>query len=473
MKKLFLIPVFSVVFFFSSCIQSESIINYIVGGSFEDSGTIVNESQYFAGGKKTSDWLLVMYMDADVEKISSLIRLDFNEVEQGLAAISNSSDYDSVRVVVLWDGTQLNDTRIFELGPDSAANYLAGSKTYNIQNLGNFTDSQGTAVNMSKFNSKEVDMSQGETLTTFLKWVDCHYTSTKGKILHIADHGSGPGKNTRSMCSDLTSKTAPMASSEFSSALYNAGYGHMKNNKYSALLLDVCLGSSFEDAYQFRNSAEYMIASPNLTPGAGFDYVGVLKSFKSGVDLKTLSKNIGKSFAKAYEKSAVNSIGTSATVTVIDLAKVYDCAEKIDALASSVKSDKETYRKYLMYDGTTVNNLWYKGTINWLFDIGYFALKIQNDGSSTETIINNAKALKEKLESCIVYSWRYSMYDYETQPAYSALGITICGGMNDGSTDLTYGIPSWYTTELDFGRRTDGWADLLKEWFGTGFRGSY
>ena len=272
MKRFFFIPVLFIFFLFTGCIQIvETVVNSLSSEDFTYRCKKVSEKEYFkndANNKKICDWLLVMYMDAD-NSLEASIRNDFNEVEKGLAAIRNengsaASGYASVRVVVLWDGALLaQDSKILEVGPDTT-DYYAGSETYCITNVDFITASYN-----------EVDMSQGSTLTSFLKFVDGHYSASKGKILHVADHGSGPGKNERAMFEDKTNKGVSMSSSEFSMALENAGYGYDKS-KFSALLLDVCLGASVEDSYQFKNYAEYMIASPNTTPGAGFYYVDVI-----------------------------------------------------------------------------------------------------------------------------------------------------------------------------------------------------
>ncbi|MCQ2240598.1 clostripain-related cysteine peptidase [Treponema sp.] len=490
MKKVLFVPLLFCGLFFFSCVQTvETVVKQLTVNTFEDSGTKVTESEYFKNGKKTSDWLLIMYMDADDIKLESSIRNDFNEVEYGLSLIRNAdgsakTGFDSVRVVVLWDGLQVNDSRVFELGADEL-NPLPGSNTVNISNVTNY---------FTELNSKEVNMSNKDTLTHFISWVDAHYTSEKGKILHVADHGSGPGNFTRAMCLDSSSGTAWMSSSEFSNALFNAGYGYMKN-KFSALLLDVCLGASIEDAYEFRNSAEYMIASPNSTPGPGFYYVDVMQCFKSGLSVQELSVEIGKTFAVNYRNTYTGT--TVPTISVIDLSKVSDCAVEIDSLASMLKNkvikdkNNKSYYIYPQFLKPISSNVYYEGSVNYLYDLGYFAFKVQNYDlddlkeldypdvisvrESLEDIKEQAAAVSESLEKAIVYSWRKGIFSYgltspNTSFGYndedkSGCGITICGGFSND----TKGIPSWYKTDLQFGAKSDElngcWAELMETWF--------
>ncbi len=446
-------------FVFTSCMQ---VVEYITKPivSFEDGGIVVNESDYFAGGKKTSDWLFIMYMDAEEGKISSSIRTDFDEVEKGLAHIMNSDrspkyGYSSIRVVALWDSIQPSDTRIFDLGPDTTLGGV-GALTYNISNFNNFkvSESDSEIVDMSIFNSKEVDMSSNITLSTFLKWVNKHYTATN-VLLHIADHGTGPGKNARAMCYDFSNSKQYMYSDTFSNALSDAGYGFGKK-KLSVLLLDVCFGASMEDAYQFRNCSEYMIASPNSTPGPGFNYELIMQCFKSGNSARTISKTIGESYAKYYKDMA--GLSVVPTTTVIDLSKIDACANAIDSLAQNIKDKKSSYSNYLMPNQF---NMYYKGTINYLFDIGYFSYRIRN----TESELSSA--LQDALSEAIVYSWRRSTTNslptknYYEENNLVGCGITICGyAVGDGR------ISDWYKTDLDFGKRNNGWADMITDWFG-------
>lgn len=478
MKKLYLFTFFVFSLFLSGCVyHDEKVVNVI--SSFEDSGNKVSESSYFKGQKKDCDWLVLMYMDGD-NSLEYSLREDFNEVEQGLSLIRNGdgsakSEYYSVRVVVLWDGRQKNDSRIFELGADIESSY-AGANTVNIQN-----------VEFIKNAGNEVNMSSGSTLTDFIKWADNHYSAGKGRILHVADHGSGPGPNTRAMCEDTTAKTSAISSKEVASALISAGAG---NNKFSALLFDICLGSSIEDAFEFRNLADYMIASPNTTSGSGFDYVGVMSCFnKENGSNEKIAVAIGKSFEDYYKgKTIVDSYTGEtivSTVTVTNLSAVEDCADKIDTLADSILSfdnGNNYFKPYLLYNGGK-NTMCYKGVVNWLFDIGDFARLLAADSKCSEKVKAAATEVKSALSGAIVYSWRWQSEksggnDYSslyTDNDAGFCGLAICGSLaNAYIYDLSgiktdYRIPSWYTTDIAFGSRHNGesgWAKLISTWFG-------
>ena len=128
----------------------------------------------------------------------------------------------------------------------------------------------------------------------------------------------------------------------------------------------------------------------------------------------------------------------------------------------------------------------YKGTVNWLFDIGDFASLVEKDSKSSETVKTAASNVKTALSGAIVYSWRWQSEksggnDYlslYTDDSKGFCGLTICGGMANSSYTYdeygkkiyeTYPIPSWYITDIAFGSRNNGnsgWAKLISTWFG-------
>ena len=61
-----------------------------------------------------------------------------------------------------------------------------------------------------------------------------------------------------------------MSSEEFAHAFKDAGYG--LSNKLDLMVLDICLGASFEDAFELKDISNYSIVSPNSTPGTGHNY---------------------------------------------------------------------------------------------------------------------------------------------------------------------------------------------------------
>ena len=441
--------------------------------------------------RKTSDWLVVMYMDGD-NNLNDPIFMDMNEVEHGLYQIRNSngssvSGFDSVNVVALWDGAssfenpdgstgtpQIGNagTYIYELGRDydnsttytTSPGCVLSSDTKNLSYTAPWLVGTSQTVSTSyPYNAHgELNMGDKQTLINFLNWVNERYTAKKGVILQFSDHGGGPRSvryvktadgrtikvgdtsGRRALCWDEYSSSAFLKTKDVSDALQAAGYA---SNKAAMILMDVCLGSSLEDAYQFKDYANYLAASPNNTPGLGLDYVNLMKSFTLNTTIEAVGQKIVQdyktqygnnttlwdNYAKALGYNSYSSITNTnvkqnmewlgdlgfTTFTITDLSKIEDVKTAIDSLCQLLLSNKEktiyvdangyfsptatsTTQNYVTYLGqhhanivnflsSTTNSyslddyVYYQGSYTWLYDIGYIARMMQYFSASTIT----------------------------------------------------------------------------------------
>ena len=369
--------------------------------------------------KKTSDWVIAMYMDGD-NNLNDAIYMDMNEAEYGLYqtrmsdGITTTGGYDPVSIVALWDGVvsfEAQDAEgnkvtkepkigtpgsyLFELGTDSSATAnrttdrgcVLSSKTKNLSYTAPWLVGSTKQVSTEQPTSHgEVNMGSKQTLINFLNWVNDHYTANKGIILQFSDHGGGPrnvicaqtedGKTAtiggfgdrRALCwDDSSGKNEFLKTKDVSDALEATGFG---TNKASIILMDLCLGSSVEDAYQFKDYAEYYAASPNTIPGIGLNYVYFMKSFTKNIETEVLAKQILLDYRQQYaidndmwdyfaqqyygDKNAtysklsnsekafiewVSDFGIT-TFTITDLSKIDDVKDSINALCDVLISNE-------------------------------------------------------------------------------------------------------------------------------------
>lgn len=443
--------------------------------------------------QKSSDWLVVMYMDGDND-LNDPIFMDMNEVEYGLYQIRNSdgssvSGFDSVNVVALWDGAssfenpdgstgtpQIGNagTYIYELGRDydnsttytTSPGCVLSSDTKNLSYTAPWLVGTTQTISTSLPNNAhgELNMGDKQTLINFLKWVNARYTATKDVILQFSDHGGGPRSvryvktadgrtikvgdtsGRRALCWDEYSSSAFLKTKDVSDALQDAGYA---SNKAAMILMDVCLGSSLEDAYQFKDYANYLAASPNNIPGLGLDYVNLMKSFTLNTTIEAVGQKIVEDYKKQYGNNTTlwnnyaqalgvnyNSLNSSAqayiewfghvgftTFTITDLTKIADVKTAIDSLCNLLLSDagkaktiivdangyfsptetstttRQNYVTYLGQHHANIVNflssttdsyslddyIYYQGSYTWLYDIGYIARMMQYFSASTIT----------------------------------------------------------------------------------------
>lgn len=400
---------------------------------------------------KESDYLVIMYMDGD-NNLNDPIFMDMNEVEYGLSQIRNTdgtpkSEYVSVNVVALWDGWSGDGTDNPQIGKKGTYIYELGTD-YGCDTT--WTTSSGCVLSSktkdltshaSWIKNNEVNMGDKQTLINFLNWVNERYKAGK-VILQFANHGGGPryaptyaktedgytvkldNAGRRALCWDDNSYSVINGESflktkDVSDALSQAGYG--KNNQLDMILMDVCLGASIEDAYQFKDYAKYMVASPNNVGGMGMDYSKFIQSFKRTATIESIGKQLINDFKDSYKFTELewmkiqNDLSTDgifpnlnyvqfysmagvSTLSMIDLSKIDALEDSITSLATFLLSNKDKTVSGLYYDengevvleetenpvpyldllrdyvrdsGITGNSLYYMGSYSWLFDIGY------------------------------------------------------------------------------------------------------
>ena len=458
--------------------------------------------------KKQSDYLMIMYMDGDND-LNNPIFLDMNEVEYGLYQIRNSSDepktgYASVNVVALWDGwaeSYGNDEKgnaIPKIGKKGSYIYELG-RDYGNSTAYTYSDGCVLSTNTKDLTSEaswiednEVDMGDKQTLINFLNWVNERYEADN-VILQFSNHGGGPrsapiyaktedgfsikidNSGRRALCWDdsnfsLTGESF-LKTRDVSDALAAAGYG--EDNKLDMILMDVCLGASVEDSYQFKDYANYLVASPNTIPGMGMDYVSMMKSFTSDSTIESIGEQLIEDYRAYYtwkdnewsqiiydlmtfygltdatltdevlallvEKASFMFQYGISTLSMIDLTKIDELEDKITALAELLLANKDKVfsqvtaqdgssvsyiqflRDYVRYSGADCLSLAYQGTYSWLFDIGYmvdiFSFVAADMIPSGEVnpdawpeLVAACSDVKTALEGAIVKAWRDSPY---------------------------------------------------------------
>lgn len=475
--------------------------------------------------QKTSDWLVVMYMDGD-NNLNDPIFMDMNEVEHGLWYIRRSNDQpesysDSVNAVALWDGavswTETNGageevtktpqigksgTYIYELGRDSGSSttYTTSDGCVLSENTKNLSytapwlvgTNQTISTSLPTDAHGELNMGDKQTLINFLNWVNAHYTATKGVILQFSDHGGGPRSvryvktadgrtikvgdtsGRRALCWDESSSSNYLKTKDVSDALQAAGYG--PSNKAAMILMDVCLGSSLEDAYQFKNYANYLAASPNNIPGLGLDYYNFIKSFSKNTTIDDVAKQIVADYKTQYGNntslwnsyaqalglgySSYSEVPTTptnmretmewlgdlgfTTFTITDLTKIADVKTAIDSLCNELLSDtgkaKTVYVDANGYFSPTETST----TREYVKYLGQHHANIVNIFSST----TDSYSLDDYIYYQGSYTWLYDIgYIARMMEYFSA--TTIEGSTNANAWSDLNTVASNLITKLD------------------------
>ncbi len=463
--------------------QTYTVNLYTVDSENVSSNPVTKE---IVAGPQETEFLLIMYLDGD-NNLNNPIYLDMNEVEYGLSKLEST---DHIRVIALWDGFVGDSenpaenmwgtpgTHIYELGkdvrvPDNPLAFLELSA--------NTFDWSYTADWLS---GGEVDMGSKDTLQNYLKWVKDHFSGTK-TILQFSNHGGGPRSllpnddryGRRAMCWDTNDGgTGFLKTKDVSDVLDSV---ELKNgSKIELIIEDVCLGSTIEEAYQYKDAAQYFIASPNTVPGLGLDYDMLIPSMKQNATINSIGDGIVRQYKESFaisnmdwmkilaqykanygvnafdEKSISLFYPGACGLSFVDLEKLAGedgVVAKLDKLAQGLCDlQGKTIDKTITLNGQTVtlngdfltimrdylvcpgNPIFYQGFYTWLYDIGAILDALDNlfynNYSLCQWLNTNvptipigdwqriAREIMTPLSQAIVCSWR----DGYTKPSYDS-----------------------------------------------------
>lgn len=166
-------------------------------------------------------------------------------------------------------------------------------------------------------------MTKPGPLTDFLNYVYENYETDLYDLI-LWDHGGGPiygyGLDENNI------RNTSMSLDTLSDAIDDSKL--RKDRKLDFIGFDACLMGSIEVAYSLKGHANYLIASEEIEPGAGWNY-----DFLSDITKETETRDIGKNiidkyfdyYDKAYYKGNL-------TLSMMNLAEVDDLIDEVDSL---------------------------------------------------------------------------------------------------------------------------------------------
>jgi len=383
----------------------------------------------FTGTTPQNEWLMMMYMGGDCN-LESALWGDVNEMEKGLYDL-NSTVRAKTKIVVLWDGDSTDDTKLYELGPDSTQNSTLGSSTIDKTSTKWWTGS-------------ELDMGSGTNVTAFLNWANTQYPNYTKSMLMLSNHGGGPGKGT------LPSKGIVyddhggyLDTNELANAI-DASTPYSSTNKLTILGMDACLMGNIEEAYEYRNIAQYFVASPESEQGDGWEYDTILPDLTLGMTGSALSIIIAQDYASHFSGDQ--------TMSAVDLSQISALKTAVDALGTAISSAGSS----AMSAAKSILNSCHEygdGYFPYLHEFGEFCIDLNasTNANITTAIKNAAVAAGTALGNAVL--WAYGPAGNGGTPSYSGTGTSHKRGLS-----IVDDYQSFYST-LDF--NSGGWATLI------------
>ncbi len=400
-----------------------------------------NSPYYFnfeaEGCEAGNSWLIMMYVDGD-NNLESHLWSDINEMELGLQ-IMEEAIRENVKVIALWDGWNGNSapatSYLYELGPDIDYTGQIGSNPEPNDTLGPDTIE---LTNGWFTNGTEIDMGNGATLTSFINYCRTNYPNADYEVLIMSNHGGGVRTQSpmRYGWEDETNGSA-LYTNEMQQALINAGYGGA--TKLSLLGFDACYMGMVEEAYEYRNLANYLVASPESEQLDGWEF----EEWSQKISFTTTPIQLSRYIVESYR----DYVGASnQTMTAVDLSKMEALKTSIDNMSAKLHS----YGTYSLIQNSDY--------------IGVIASDIEDNTSLNPELRNSANAVLSSLADAIVYAWAGS----NIHGGYDGTGFAIKDGLR-----IVTANELWYTNQpyenyglIDFCTITnDGiintWKELL------------
>lgn len=205
-----------------------------------------------------ADWTILVHLSAD----NDLYRFgleDLNEMEAGL----NS---DRVNVIVLFDGAKKGDSAVLRIKRDP--------KGMNTTLVSEVLDDGGELIPPSR----EINSGDPALSAKFANWAFSRFPARR-TMMAFWDHGNGIFEGRR----DFITKgwgwddSGTHMNTRDLGPILSAGASAL-GRPVDIVGFDACLMAHVEMAYQAKGVANYLVASEELEPGAGWDYQGWLKA---------------------------------------------------------------------------------------------------------------------------------------------------------------------------------------------------
>jgi len=318
--------------------------------------------------KNTGDtWSVFVYLcGTDLESDSETGgAASYNLYEMMYADLS-----DKVNLVVQTGGTKAWMSEEFDLDMDVDVKKLQRWQ---------LTDNDITLVDEKSLAS----MGRTETLSDFLSWGTSNYPADKYMVI-FWDHGGGSGAG---VAYDELFEGEFLTIDEIAEGLRDSGA------TYELVGFDACLMSTLETAAAVSPYANFLVASEETEPGAGWDYSTWLDylSKDSSITGDILGIEICDSYMNKCKEYDTDSM---ATLAVTDLSKIPELVAAFDKMASQMKGYSNDVQSMKVIKGAInkAESYGYVGGSDYscnLVDLGDLTLCAQNVLSGTaEDVLN-------------------------------------------------------------------------------------
>lgn len=226
--------------------------------------------------KKGSKTLFIYMCGSDLESKQGAATKNIEEI------LSTQLD-DNINVVIQTGGAK--NWRKYDISPTKSERYIVKDNKLELIS-----------------SNQNMNMGASTTLSDFLTWGEHNYLSETNMLI-LWDHGGGSVKG---VCFDENYQNDSLSLLELREAFESA---NLRKN-FEIIGFDACLMASFETAWCIKDYADYMVASEEISPTEGWDYITLLNSFSTKDDSAEVGIDICDSFMEKCEKNGKDDIST-------------------------------------------------------------------------------------------------------------------------------------------------------------------
>ena len=339
----------------------------------------LNKDNIFNKNGDNSRTIMIYMVGADLESKSGMATVDLKEIDGTKVDL----EHDNVLLIAggskRWDNSiiDVSETSIFKLEKDGFKKVLK----QDIKNMGN-----------------------DKVLSDFLKYAYNNY-HTDNYDLIFWNHGGGIFGSEYDELNDDDQLTLI----DMGVALKNSPFN--SNNKLELVMFRTCLNGTIEVANTFKDYADYLVASEEVTRSFGMDSA---LSFINTVNKDDSSVDVGKKFIDTYKDTIGNGCikygaGTKECVTttysITDLSKIDDLNKFIANFFSDLNSKLDN--NYDMIARARNNTFAYAEDAKNDFEL----VDLYSIVDSLQTLSPEyASTLLENIKDTVVYNYSTNMY---------------------------------------------------------------
>lgn len=343
-----------------------------------------------ASASPTQTWTFLLYLAGDNHDIADYMSLA--SPIGALNRLANSDPNPNVRVVALFDGDRP--------GGGDTIRYVF--------------DSDGTVASEPR---GEMNMGDPRTLEEFIRW-GRQTAPANHYYLAIADHANALDGIAWDYTSDQNER---LTNGELRQALSSAT--EHGAHPIDVLHLDGCLMGLYENAYQARELADYLIVSQNLGWSA-FAY----ESYRAAVGTDTEPRDLATAIVDRYAARVGNH---PFTISALDLSRLSDTTDRIDVFAGALSGyvNSESHRAVISDIRADVQTFDSNGDLYTRPSDDYIDLKdwsMRVAAATTNAEVKSAAgALRSALDSLVVEE-QHRSGSYNGVP----IGLASAGGVS-------------------------------------------